>query len=105
MPLDLGAAPSDQADDVSPWWRHELLHRRVAADPARLLPLYREERNAVEKAWLADPPEPARAFAEGDRLMEDWERRVARKAGTDTRPRFVRRYWRKRTQRACLLLD
>jgi dipeptidase len=29
-PLDLGPAPSDQADDASPWWRHELLHRRAA---------------------------------------------------------------------------
>ena len=84
---------------------HELLHRRVAADPARLLPLYREERDAVEKAWLADPPDPASAFAEADRLLEEWEHRVARKAGPDTRPRFARRYWRKRNQRAGLLLD
>jgi dipeptidase len=104
-PVDVGPAADDQADEASLWWRHEHLHRRVASDPERLLPLYREERDAVEKAWLADPPEPARAFAEADRLLEDWERRVARKAGTDTRPRFVQRYWRKRNQRACLLLD
>jgi dipeptidase len=104
-PLDLGPAPSDQADDASPWWRHELLHRRVAEDPARLLPLYREERDAVEKAWLASPPDPASAFAEADRLLEEWEHRVARKAGPDTRPRFARRYWRKRNERAGLLLD
>jgi dipeptidase len=104
-PLDLGPAPSDQADDAGLWWRHELLHRRVVADPARLLPLYREERDAVEKAWLANPPDPASAFAEADRLLEDWEHRVARKAGADTRPRFARRYWRKRNERASLLLD
>jgi dipeptidase len=104
-PLDLGPAPTDQADDASLWWRHEHLHRRVVADPARLLPLYREERDAVEKAWLADPPDPASAFAEAERLLEDWEHRVARKAAADTRPRFVRRYWKKRNQRAGLLLD
>jgi secernin len=104
-PLALGPTPSDRADDATLWWRHELLHRRVVADPKRLLPLYREERDAVEKAWLADPPDPAGAFAEAGRLLEDWERRVARKAGPDTRPRFVRRYWSKRNRRADLLLD
>jgi dipeptidase len=104
-PLDLGPAPSDRADDTSLWWRHELLHRRVAADPGRLLPLYREDRDAVEKAWLANPPEPASAFAEAERLVEDWEQRVARKSGTDTRPSYARRYWKKRNRRADLLLD
>jgi len=103
--LDLGPAPSDLADDASLWWRHERLHRRVVADPARLLPLYREERDAVEKAWLADPAEPAQAFAEADQLLKDWEQRVAFEAGADTRPGFVRRYWRKRNQRAGLVLD
>jgi secernin len=104
-PLDLGPAPTDQADDGSLWWRHERLHRRVVADPAQLLPLYREQRDAVEKEWLADPPEPAHAFAEGKRLLEDWEDQVRRKAGDDTRPRFARRYWKKRDARAGLLLD
>jgi dipeptidase len=104
-PLDLGPAPTDQADDASLWWRHERLHRRVVTDPARLLPLYREQRDAVEKEWLADPPEPADAFAEGKRLLEDWKDQVARKAGADTRPGFVRRYWKKRDERAGLRLD
>jgi dipeptidase len=104
-PLDLGPAATDQADDASLWWRHERLHRRVVADPARLLPLYREQRDAVEKEWLADPPEPADAFAEGQRLLEDWADQVARKAGADTRPGFVRRYWKKRDERAGLRLD
>jgi dipeptidase len=104
-PLDLGPAPDDQADDTSLWWRHERLHRRVLTDPARLLPLYREERDAVEKTWLGDPPDPASAFAEAERLREDWEHRVARKAGPDTRPGFARRYWKKRNQRAGLRID
>jgi hypothetical protein len=104
-PLDLGPAPGDRADAESLWWRHERLHRRVAADPARLLPLYREQRDAVEKAWLADPPDPAAAFAEAERLREDWERRVASQAGPDTRPGVARRYWKKRNERAGLQLD
>jgi dipeptidase len=104
-PLDLGPAPGDQADDASLWWRHERLHRRVVADPPRLLPLYREQRDAVEKAWLADPPDPASAFAEAERLLQDWEGRIAREAGADTRPRYVRRYWKRRNERAGLRLD
>ncbi len=104
-PLDLGPAPGDRADDASLWWRHERLHRRVVTDPARLLPLYREERDAVEKAWLADPPDPASAFAEAEQLRADWEDRVSRKTGPDTRPGFVRRYWKKRNQRAGLRIE
>ena len=79
--------------------------RGVVTDPARLLPLYRKERDAVEKAWLADPPDPAGAFAEAERLRADWEDRVARKTGPDTRPGFVRRYWKKRNQRAGLRIE
>ena len=59
----------------------------------------------MEQTWLANPPEPASAFAEAERLLEDWEQRVARKSGADTRPRFARRYWKKRNRRADLLLD
>ena len=99
-PLDLGPAPTDQADDASLWWRHERLHRRVVADPARLLPLYREQRDAVEKQWLADPPEPADGLRGGERLLGTLGRRGRTQAGADTRPRFVRRYWKKRDQRA-----
>jgi dipeptidase len=104
-PLDLGPTPTDRADDAGLWWRHERLHRRVLADPARLLPVYREQRDAVEKEWLADPPDSAHAFAEGERLLEDWAERVSRKTGADTRPGYVRRYWKKRNERAGLRLD
>jgi dipeptidase len=102
-PLDLGPPPRDRVNEASLWWRHELLHRRVLADPARLLPLYREERDSVEAQWLADPPEPAQAFAEADRLLEAWEERVSREKLTDRRPGYTRRYWRKRNERAGVL--
>lgn len=104
-PLDLGPAPGDTADDASLWWRHEHLHRRVLRDPARLLPLFREERDALEAAWRAAPPEPASAFAEGDRRLADWTRRVAEAdTGADTRPFAARRYWATRDRRAGLAL-
>ena len=75
-PLDLGPAPSDHFDDSSVWWRHELLHRRALADPARLVARFASERDDVEARWLAEPPEPVDAFAEADRLLERWTEQV-----------------------------
>lgn len=96
-PLDLGPTPSDQPDD-SLWWRHERLHRAVMRDPARLLPLFAAERDAVEAAWIEGPPAPAEAFAEGDRLLEAWTERVRGVPVADLRPWYVRRYWAARTR-------
>ncbi len=99
--LDLGPAPAGRADD-SLWWKQERLHRIIARDPARLLPLIEAERDAVERAWLEHPPAPGAAFETHHRLLEDWVDRVARVAAADTRPWYVRRYWRKRNHRAGL---
>jgi dipeptidase len=99
-PLDLGASPTDTADAGSLWWRHERLHRSVLRDPALLLPLFAEERDRLEMSWLADPPQPADAFAEGDRLLGEWHDRVTAEKAGDTRPRWARRYWRVRNRRA-----
>ena len=101
-PLDLGAAPTDRYDTSSLWWRHEHLHRQVLRDPARLRLLFVAERDAVEARWRAEPPEPRSAFGEGDRLLAEWTARVTEAAGPDTRPRFVRSYWRVRDQRAAI---
>ncbi len=101
-PLHLGPPPADRADRDSLWWRHERLHRRVMGDPARRLPLYEAERDALEASWLAAPPEPAAAFAEADRRLAGWEARVAEAGGRDRRPGWVRRHWRVRDRRAGL---
>jgi hypothetical protein len=71
-------------------------------DPARLMPLFEAERDAVEAAWCAAPPEPAAAFAGADRLLEHWVARVEAEDVRDTRPGFVRGYWRVRNRRARL---
>jgi dipeptidase len=103
-PLEL-AAPTDRADAASLWWRGERLARRVLRDPERLLPLFAGERDALEAAWLADPPEPADAFAEGDRRLAAWTARVeAAGGGRDVRPFWARRYWAARNERAGLAL-
>ena len=101
-PLDLGPAPTDQADERSLWWRHERLHRAVMRDPAQLLPLFSAERDAVEARWLASPPEPATAFVEADRLLAEWTTRIESHIERDLRPWWVRRYWRVRDGRAGL---
>jgi secernin len=99
-PLDLGPAPTDRVDPGSLWWRHERLHRMVLRDPDRLRPLFIAERDGIEARWQAVPPEPAAAFAEGDRALANWTARVAAAAGFDTRPLAVRRFWRTRDARA-----
>jgi len=101
-PLDLGPAPDDRSDAHSLWWRHEHLHRRVMRDPSRLRPLFAAERDAVEARWRDAAPELASAFAEGDRLLADWTRRVTAAEAPDMRPSLVRRYWRIRNERAGL---
>lgn len=105
-PLDLGPAPSDHADETSLWWRHERLHRRVARDPEPLLPLFAEDRDRLEAAWLEAPPKPEDAFAEGDRCLATWTARIeeADSSGEDRRPLVVRRYWAARNARAGLAL-
>ena len=100
-PLDLGPAPTATYDPESLWWRHELLHRRALADPARLVPRFVPERDAVEAEWFVDPPDPATAFAEADRLEGRWTETVAAAgAGRDTRPIWARHYWEVRNRRA-----
>ncbi len=103
-PLDLGPPAIDRFDAKTLWWRHERLHRLVSRDPARLLPLYAKERDELEASWLADPPKPAEAFAEGELLLAKWTARVLAADLPDRRPRFVRRYWAKRDERAGLPL-
>ena len=99
-PLDLGPLPTNHADPGSLWWRHERLHRAVMRDPLRLAELYLRERDEVESAWLAKPPQPGAAFVAAQSLEERWTAEVLARAGRDTRPRFVRAYWSRCDARA-----
>ncbi|MCP4536833.1 MAG: peptidase U34 [Chloroflexi bacterium] len=49
---DLGTRATDTYDPDALWWAHERLHRAVIRDYATRLPLYREERDALEAAFL-----------------------------------------------------
>ena len=99
-PVDLGREPTDHFDARALWWRHELLHRRCDADLHGLLALFAAERDEVEARWIANPPEPAAAFDEANRLLESWTHAVWRPDVTDKRPRSARRYWSRRNRAA-----
>ena len=49
---DLGPEPGGTCDPDSLWWAHERLHRAVIRDYPTRLSLYRDERDALEAAFL-----------------------------------------------------
>ncbi len=99
-PVDLGPVPANTFDPRSVWWRHELLHRRVMADPLTLAGRYAAERAATESVWLRDPPRGQEAFDTADALERRWLEDVGRflergAAAHDRRPLVVRRLWQR----------
>lgn len=54
---DLGPEPTGTCDPESLWWTHECLHRAVIRDYSTRLPLYREERDALEATFLSEAAE------------------------------------------------
>jgi dipeptidase len=101
-PIDLGPPPTDHDDSKSLWWRHERFARSVLIDPARAMPIFRQQRDDVELKWIEQVPDSRAAFAEGNVLLEEWSRSLAVHTLRDTRPFWVRSYWSKRNQRAGL---
>ena len=101
-PVELGPEPGDRFDPATAWWAHEPLHRSVARDPERLLPAYAAERDGLEASWFDDPPSSTAAFDVAAERTAAWTASVARLAGPDERPWYVRRYWRRRDEHAGL---
>jgi dipeptidase len=101
QPVDLGPVPTDKAGD-SLWWRHERFHRRVIKNSEAYHDLFVPERNAVEAAWIENPPHSKDAFAQGDALLEEWTRAVSERTAPDVRPFWVRRFWNNRGRMAGL---
>jgi secernin len=97
-PLPLGPPPTDHSDSISLWWRHERFSRQVLKNPARLMPLFQEARDKLEKRWLQSPPTPMEAFSEGDALLNEWTAALPQKRIRDNRPWWVRRYWKRRNR-------
>lgn len=99
-PVEHVTPQTDRLDD-SLWWQHERLHRRMLRAPTLLSADYLAERDAIEAEWLAESPDSAGAFAKHREWLGEWNARLdAHGAVADTRPWFVRRYWRQRNQLA-----
>jgi secernin len=99
-PVELGPEPSDRFDPRTLWWRHELLHRCAMRDPGSLPALFAPERDALERAWLIDPPSGEQATAQAEAALARWTEAVQQSAGADRRPAHIRRYWSARDRRA-----
>lgn len=93
QPLALEPVPGARPS-AALWWQHERLQRAVMRDPATLLPGIAGERDELERAWLADPPDSAAAFAEHQRRLTEWLARTP--TLPDRRPWFARRYTARR---------
>ncbi|MCS7178138.1 MAG: C69 family dipeptidase [Anaerolineae bacterium] len=96
--------PTGTYDPGTLWWNHERLHRQVIRDYATRLPVYREERDALETTFLeeaaemgaryrqANPgerAEPLRAFTAScfERAASATERWIEKVAATPVRQR------------------
>jgi len=101
-PAELGPVGSDYYDPASHWWRHEQPHRLALRDHAASLARFAASRDARERAWLADPPDTAVAFAEVDAMEARWLADLEAADLPDRRPRWLRRMWRKLDQDASL---
>jgi hypothetical protein len=99
-PIDVGA-PTDRFDETSLWWRGEQVHRRIIGNPGGFLPRLALERLPLECSWFADPPDSKEAFRLAAQMNERWiEAAASQGPVVDSRPWFVRGYWRKRNARA-----
>jgi len=106
---DMGPPPGGTFHPDALWWHHETLHRSVLLDYPTRLNAYRQERGALERAFLAEaddvPPEgrsdlTQRAFAQAREATFRWVGQIRdlpirrRAKGT------YRRYWRRQNRRA-----
>ncbi|HSM67076.1 MAG TPA: hypothetical protein VK860_12280 [Ilumatobacteraceae bacterium] len=89
----LGPDPTNRFDPATRWWSHERLHRLVLRDHGTALARFAGERDALERRWLAEPPETATAFAESAALEHAWLEDLAAAELTDVRPDWLREHW------------
>lgn len=94
--------PGEVADDTL-WWQHERWHRRVLRDPGFLATDFLIERDRIESAHFAEPGASRVAFDEHLAWLSRLNAELDRHTPTaDTRPVWVRRYWKRRNGRARL---
>ncbi len=91
--VDPSAPPGPVRDPAYRWWRHEVLHRLALRDHGASTARFAAERDAVERAWVAEPPATEDAFAEADALEERWLADLRTAGLPDRRPRWLRSLW------------
>jgi secernin len=74
---DIGPVPTETADPLSLWWRHEQLHRRAMADFEHVVPEIRADFDRLEESFLSEAPSVRGATAAlKRRFTEDCFRRA-----------------------------
>jgi dipeptidase len=85
---EVGLSPQGAYDAACLWWNHETLHREVVRDYAVRLPLYKAERDELERKFIGDWEETRHAgvqpraaftagcFKEAGQATERWIERV-----------------------------
>lgn len=86
------------------WWGHERLHRLALRDHSSSIARFGAERDRTERAWLAEPPDTASAFAAATSLEAGWLADLRGADLPDHRPRWLRHLW-DRWDRAAGLTD
>lgn len=102
---DLGPAPTGVYDAAALWWRHEALHREILRDYAARLPLIADERDALERRFIAEAEAvvhrpaaeraafTARCFAQAETTTRQWTERVRSRPAASRPPWHHRRAW------------
>jgi len=126
MPTPSGIGePDGEYDPETQWWRHERLHRAVLQDYGARLPVYRDERDELEAAFLqeekklyeqhrntpGDPRESAlaefsaRCLSRADEATAEWTEQVTA-VPVQQRPGLLyRSYWKKQNQAAQIAIE
>ena len=95
-PHDVGSPTGCPGDSL--WWRFEAIHRAMLAADAAMHADYMSERDRVQ-ALMLDSDEPT-AWQVADNWLLEWQRRLSSNAHGDSRPAWLRRYWRHLDKRA-----
>jgi len=103
---DTGPAPTGTYDEAALFWRHESLHRATLHNYAGNLPLYADERDALERRFTAEAMSirdrssseraafSTRCFAEADRAEAGWRTRITEAGLPDRRPFLYASAWK-----------
>jgi len=77
--------------DESLWWRFESVHRAMLCAELSLREQYLADRDLAQKRILEAAPDDAWLIAD-DWLLR-WHEKLRRPAATESRPKFLQRYW------------